>query len=77
MRRDPATYLATATHHTVLTTLKGSVEAVRTEENDVAEVWDGGQGLRANNTDVNESVGLMVTNVLRGLKRNLEFLQRR
>lgn len=53
------------------------MEAVRTEENDMAGVEDGGQGFRANNTDVNGSVGLMVTNVLRGLKRNLEFLQGR
>lgn len=28
----------------------------------MAGVWDGGQGFRANNTDVNGSVGLMVTN---------------
>lgn len=31
----------------------------------MAGVWGGGQGFIANNTDVNGSVGLMVTNVLR------------
>lgn len=77
VRRDPATYLATATHHTVLTTLKGRVDEVRVEENDMAGVWDGGQGFQANNIDVNGSVGFMVANVLRGLKRNLELLKGR
>lgn len=43
----------------------------------MAGVEDGGQGFRANNTDVNGSVGLMVTNVSKGLNRTLELMQGR